>query len=381
MATSTEIEAVMTGTDTQPVTSNGATIFDLIASQQEQFALAMANQAEASRMVRIINTEVRRNPKLGECTPVSLLGAAMLCAQLRLEPGPLEQVYLIPRKRRFKNGNQWGEVLEVNWQLGYKGMIELAHRTGKVKTLHVDALHKHDEIDMSIGTSGGFTHRPNWKEPRGEVLGYYCYAELVDGGWTVRYLTLDEINDGHRARSDAWKHAEHGDKKYGGGKKDSPWHTDYDAMCRKTLVRVTSAWLPRSAEIGDAVYADDAVVTMDPGQEVNDVLDLGIAKTLTEGTDQPPVDPGNDNEEERPEPRPERVRPPLEAGEITVDRLIELAKDAGLIPANARVGVARKALLSIAEDATGTKFGTADDVLPHADAIIAHLAAASSEVD
>ena len=89
---------------------------------------------DPERLGIVAYTLVRANPALGACTPQSLLGALMTCAQLGLEPGPLQHVYFIPRRNARLNAD------EVNFQIGYKGYIQLAIRSGQYRRINVIAL-------------------------------------------------------------------------------------------------------------------------------------------------------------------------------------------------------------------------------------------------
>ena len=101
-----------------------------IKSMEGEIAKALPSVITPERFTRIVLSAISVNPKLGECTPTSFLGAMMTAAQLGVEPNtPLGQGYLIPRKVK-KGENQY--VNECTFQLGYKGMIDLAYRSGEI---------------------------------------------------------------------------------------------------------------------------------------------------------------------------------------------------------------------------------------------------------
>ena len=362
------------------VTQSGLTVFDVLEKQGPQFAKAMQSQAGADRLVRIITTEVRRNPKLGQCTVPSMLGAAMLCAQLSLEPGPMAHAYLIPRRNRSLETRGGPEVHEVNWQLGYRGMLAMANRSGSIRSIYADKVCENDRFVERRGSSGEFIHEIDRRNPRGEVFAYYCYAELADGGYLPpMVLTMDEIWE-FRDRSDAWRSAE---TKVNGkpwtGKKDSPWHTDEHAMCLKTVVRRQWPWLPLTDPAASEAYTSDgavvdADVTVNPDEiTVNsDDLALTMEADLLEADSQATSPELESGEREQvtihpvPDDDTDATEPGPDGDTVSADSLIDLAKDAGLIPKRAGLGAARKALLPIGVDAGAGEYGDADTLATEA---------------
>ena len=106
------------------VSKKPKTIKDWIKTMEPEIKKALPNVITPERFTRMALTAVSVNPKLAECTPRSFMGALMNAAQLGLEPNtPLGQAYLIP----FKNKG----VMEVQFQIGYKGLIDLAYRSGE----------------------------------------------------------------------------------------------------------------------------------------------------------------------------------------------------------------------------------------------------------
>lgn len=260
MTTKTDLVAKMqNGTDVEGA-DRPPNVFDLISRNEPQFMRALNDEAGAKRLTRILQTEIRRNPRLGECTTLSLLGASMQCAQHNLEPGPLGHAYLVP----IWNGKL--KAFEVEWWLGYQGMMELARRSGRIRSLEGDDVCPNDTFRVVKGSNADFVHEINYKLGRGgEPYAYYAYAELDEGEQPPLVLTPDEVN-AFRERSPSWRWAEHGDKRKGGGKKDSAWHTDYRAMALKTCVRRLFTWLPMSIETQDAMAGDEQVLLVSPDE-------------------------------------------------------------------------------------------------------------------
>ena len=115
------------------------TIKDYINAMSGEIAKALPQVMTPERFKRIALSAVSNTPKLGNCTPQSFLGAMMNAAQLGLEPNtPLGQAYLIPFENRKKG------ITECQFQIGYKGLIDLAYRSGEVKMIDAQTVYEND---------------------------------------------------------------------------------------------------------------------------------------------------------------------------------------------------------------------------------------------
>ncbi len=232
------------------------TIFDVIQAGAKQFATALPKHINSDRFVRIAITTIRQNPKLAQCNQESLLGALMVSAQLGLEPGVLGQCYLIPYGR------------ECQFQIGYKGMIELLRRSGQLKDIYAYSVYENDEFEMTYGLNRDLKHKPNLQD-RGNFIGCYCVAVLKDDARAFEYMTKEEIE----------AHGKKFSKTYGNG----PWKTDFEAMAHKTVVKKMLKWLPVSVEFLEMATKDEKsfkiadektgeteeVIVLDDGMVVN----------------------------------------------------------------------------------------------------------------
>lgn len=206
------------------------TIFDVIQAGAKQFATALPKHINSDRFVRIAITTIRQNPKLAQCNQESLLGALMVSAQLGLEPGVLGQCYLIPYGR------------ECQFQIGYKGMIELLRRSGQLKDIYAYSVYENDEFEMTYGLDRDLKHKPNLQN-KGNFIGCYCVAVLKDDARAFEYMTKEEIE----------AHGKKFSKTYGNG----PWKTDFEAMAHKTVVKKMLKWLPLSVEFLEMANKDE----------------------------------------------------------------------------------------------------------------------------
>ena len=206
------------------------TIFDVIQAGAKQFATALPKHINTDRFVIIAITTIRQNPKLAQCSQESLLGALMVSAQLGLEPGTLGQCYLIPYGR------------ECQFQIGYKGMIELLRRSGQLKDIYAYSVYENDDFEITYGLDRNLIHKPNLAN-KGNFLGCYCVAILKDDTRAFEYMTKEEIE----------AHAKKFSKTFGNG----PWKTDFEAMAHKTVVKKMLKWLPLSVEFLENIEKDD----------------------------------------------------------------------------------------------------------------------------
>ncbi|MGL5428264.1 MAG: recombinase RecT, partial [Cetobacterium sp.] len=216
------------------------TIFDVIKAGEKNFAAALPKHVNSERFVRIALTQIRQNPQLATCSQESLLGALMTLAQLGLEPGVLGQAYLLPFKNR-KLG-----TTECQLQISYKGMIELLRRSGQLSDIYAYAVYENDEFSLEYGLNRSLIHKPNFKEERGEITGFYSVALLKDGTKAFEFMTKTEI-------------FEH-EKKYRLGQyKNGIWDKNFEEMALKTVTKKMLKWLPISVEMIENIRKEDNI--------------------------------------------------------------------------------------------------------------------------
>lgn len=223
--------------ETTVVEKKNKTIFDIIQAGAKQFATALPKHINTDRFVRIAITTIRQNPKLAQCSQESLLGALMVSAQLGLEPGTLGQCYLIP----FEN-KKLGKV-ECQFQIGYKGLIELLRRSGQLSDIYSYVVYKNDDFEITYGLSRDLKHKPNFSD-RGEIIGFYAVAILKDGAKAFEYMTKEEI-------------IKHEEKYRKGSYKNDVWNKNFEEMSQKTVVKKLLKWLPISVEFLENIEKDD----------------------------------------------------------------------------------------------------------------------------
>lgn len=184
---------------------------------KERLQNALANVGVTpERMVSWSLTAIRRQPQLAKCDPLSLLGAVVQSAQLGLDPsGVTGEAYLVP----------FGK--EVTLIPGYRGLIALARRSGKVSEIMGNVVREGDEFDYEYGLDSKLRHKP--VNPDGKITHIYAYAKMSDGAAQFVVMTVGEVNkirDASRAS------------------RNGPWVQHYEAMAVKSAVRRLAKWLP-----------------------------------------------------------------------------------------------------------------------------------------
>lgn len=215
---------------------------------KQQIALALPRHMTADRLARIALTEVRKVPKLAQCDQASFLGAIMQCAALGLEPGgALGHCYLIPFENRRQNRT------EVQFIIGYRGMIDLARRSGQIVSLTARAVRERDKFAYSYGLDENVEHVPADGD-RGEITYVYAVAKLKDGGVQFEVMSVADVRkvrDESQGYKTALRYAKPGQPP------NTPWHEHFEAMALKTVTRRLFKWLPVSIEIQHAIANDE----------------------------------------------------------------------------------------------------------------------------
>lgn len=210
---------------------------DLLKRMHTQIEKALPSVITPERFTRIALTAYSRNEKLQECTAESFLGAMMQAAQLGVEPNtPLGQAYLIPYRNKG--------VMEVQFQLGYRGMIDLAYRSGEVQNIQAHEVYENDTFEYELGLEPKLRHIPALKD-RGNVILYYAVFKLTNGGVGFEVMSKEDVEAFAKKKS----------KTYGTG----PWQSDFDAMAKKTLVKRLLKFAPLKSDFVRAVTADETI--------------------------------------------------------------------------------------------------------------------------
>lgn len=229
-----------------PVVANVA---NLLAMNMKAIQSCLPKHMTPERMCRIALQTIQRTPQLMKCTPESLVAAIVEASSLGLELDLRGQAYLIP----------FGK--EVTLIPGYKGLMDLAYRSGRVTNIYAEVVCENDQFTFSLGLAPKLEHTPNLEE-RGTLKAVYAVARVKDTDPVFVVLGKSEIDKIRKVSKTP---------------DPSPWSQWEEEMWKKTAIRRLCKYLPLSPEIQKAIALDEAA-------------DAGVAQHLADGIiDLPPV--------------------------------------------------------------------------------------------
>ena len=214
-------------------------IADMIKVLEPEIRRALPAVITPERFTRMALSAINNNPKLAECSQMSFLAAVMNAAQLGLEPNtPLGQAYLIP----FQNKG----ILECQFQLGYKGLINLAYRNEQLQTIQAQCVYANDEFEYELGLNSKLFHKPALGE-RGEMVAVYALFKLQNGGYGFEVMSKQDVD------SYAQKYSKAINSSF------SPWKSAYTEMAMKTVIKRVLRYAPLKTDFLRAVATDETI--------------------------------------------------------------------------------------------------------------------------
>ena len=258
---------------------------------------------DGQRFITALTSAVTTNPALAECDQTTILSGALLGESLKLSPSPqLGQYYLVP----FNDNKRGCKVAQ--FQLGYKGMIQLAIRSGQYKKLNVLAIKEgeligynplEEEIEVNLIDD-------EEKREKATTIGYYAMFEYLNGFRKTMYWS--------KAKMEA--HAVQYSQGYKAKKGYTFWEKDFDGMAFKTMLRqLISKWGIMSIEMQDAYTKDMGVIQQDGAVEYVDNEPFDEIKTETVIEERPETTKKASRRNAEPEPKEEAVDMVLEVEE------------------------------------------------------------------
>jgi recombination protein RecT len=217
------------------------------------------------RFAAVALTSLSRNPKLLECTPVSLIRCLLQAATVGLEvDNGLGHAYLVPFRDR-KAG-----TTECTLILGYRGLVQLMLRSNGVSAVFASVVREGDEFDFELGLAPKLSHRPA-NDPEKLLTSAYAILYMKDGTRLFDVMSRAEI-ERVRGRSRA--------------SSEGPWVTDYHEMAKKTVLRRLAKLAPMSVEDQRLVTADELA---DAGQAQLDAFapEVDVPETEDAGAEKP----------------------------------------------------------------------------------------------
>ena len=230
-----------------------------IKSMEGEIKKALPSVITPERFTRMVLSAISTNPKLGSCTPTSFLGAMMSAAQLGLEPNtPLGQAYILPYQNKG--------VLEAQFQLGYKGLIDLAYRSGEVELVQAHIVYENDTFECEYGLEPKLTHIPA-DSNRGNAIKVYAMFKTKSGGYGFEVMSMDDIRD----------HAKKYSKAYSSS--FSPWSTNFEEMAKKTVLKRCLKYAPLKSDFVRGVVQDGSIKN-ELSEDMYDVPDAIVVEEL-----------------------------------------------------------------------------------------------------
>lgn len=220
-----------------------AYVSDLTIRKKFEEVLGKKTQGFLASVMQVAN-----QPQLKNAVPATVINAAMMAATLDLPiNNNLGFAYIVPYKRKFKDGQgRWQESNEAQFQMGYKGFIQLAQRSGQFSRIAATPVFEGQLISANPLLGYEF----DWTvENKGEAIGYVAFFKLLNGFTAELYMSKAEINKHAGRYSQSFK--------YGSG----VWKDNFEAMALKTVTKLLlSKQAPLSIEMQTAQLADQAIV-------------------------------------------------------------------------------------------------------------------------
>lgn len=213
-------------------------ILNFLGQYKPQVSQILPRGGDAERILQVCTNLISRNEHLLKCDAKSLIGAVMQSAELGLNPvQSLGQCYFVPYRG------------QVQMQIGYKGYIELARRSGQIMSLYAYCVFEGDSFNYTLGLHPDIQHTPseNNSKAADTLTHVYAVAHYKDGGYNFIVLTKDEVEK-LRMRSPMQKGAPSG-----------AWGTDYEKMAMAKSVKQLARYMPLTETMQTAILADESI--------------------------------------------------------------------------------------------------------------------------
>ncbi|KMT21574.1 recombinase RecT [Clostridium cylindrosporum] len=215
-----------------PIESFQGVLTSQLSTQFKAIQSLVPKHVTPERLCRIGLNAVSRNPQLMNCTPETIIGSIVNCASLGLEPNLLGHAYIVP----FKN-NKTGRM-EAQFQIGYKGALDLVRRTGAVSTISAHEVYEGDKFEYAYGLDERLVHIPCGEDSEDKITHFYACYKLKDGGNGFVVMSKQQMD----------KHRDKFTKSKFKGQITGPWKDHYVSMGLKTVILKLIKYMPISIE-------------------------------------------------------------------------------------------------------------------------------------
>lgn len=277
----------------------------LSGEKRDEIVAALPAHVPFERFERNLSNAVMRDPKMLRADPRVVFREVCKIAALGLVLDPqLGEAYLIVDRNN-----------DVQARVGYRGLMKLAHQSGKVSTIYAHDICKNDRCDISLGTEKRITHYPDFTQPRGPAVAYYAVVQFKDGAADFEPMSIAEVN-AIRDRSDAYRAFKRGSIKA------TPWDSDHGEMAKKTALRRLLKRVPMSPDLERALAMEDDADERDRFVVDNATGEIRSApRSLAERMDMLAAGPADDAvTEQQPEPGEEVVQDEVRSAVGDTDR-------------------------------------------------------------
>ena len=234
-------------------------IAQMVKALEPEIKKALPSVLTPERFTRMALSAINNTPELAQCTPMSFIAALMNAAQLGLEPNtPLGQAYLIPYRNNKK------KCVECQFQLGYKGMIELAYRNDRMQSIEAHTIYENDVFHYELGLNPMLRHVPAWSD-RGSIVGFYAIFHLDNKGYQFEVMSKEDVD------SFAMQYSKAFSSDY------SPWRSNYEQMALKTVLKRLLKTAPMKTEFRKAISMDESIkteISVDMSEVKNEEVDF-----------------------------------------------------------------------------------------------------------
>lgn len=231
---------------------------NLLNKMLPEIEKAIGKVMTADRFARIALTLYNSNELFYSADTKSFLACLMQSAQSGLEPNTvLGEAYIVP----YKNNKQG--TVEVSFQLGYKGLLKLAHNSGQFEAIYAHEVREGDRFEYSYGLNKDLIHVPA-DIPSNKVTHYYAVYKLKNGGFDFVVWSKERVE----------QHAKTFSKQYtykGAINNNSIWAKNFDSMAKKTVIIDVLKYAPKSVEMARAIQEDYKADTTEEVQEFNTI--------------------------------------------------------------------------------------------------------------
>lgn len=209
---------------------------DLIKKFQLKISSVVPKHIQEIVILNAVMNSIRKNPRLLDCSNGSMLSAIMCCAETGLVPdNPLQLCHLVPFKR------------QVIWIPGYRGLVELARRSGEIGDVDSDIACENDEFYYERGLNQNIIHKPNLHD-RGEMTHVYAIMWYLDKRIRAKFevMTVEEVEKIRDASP---------------GRDNEPWKKHFKEQARKTVLKRLMKTAPLSSRLALAINQDNLAET------------------------------------------------------------------------------------------------------------------------